>query len=1096
MGADRGSTSVIPEPGPPICPPLNSCRAARTIDLTLGRKVPIGPVVSNKDGAGSRHDVLWKIGAWFTRSGAGDYDRVVGAALERFAVSLGAHSANIWEVDLAGLDAQVYHRWASGPDTDLGAGAEIAVNSRVVEELTVAGGAMVLSDALLVGAEKAAQRGWTDGQSGVAVISQDESSATAIVVGASSGNWGAHEVDMLRGFATLLRQFDRRVADERRLQLRLDLDMLVVAGSTGLLAAGFGDCESVVDEVLTDLRDVLSARLIAVVCMAQGQPDIEMVVVSSANPVDEALLRFSGSDYAPLPGIAGETLREVLERQQEFELVPALAALAGDDFVDEAGLTDAHRSAVLMPASAKGGDTTSVLVIRDGTDAWLPEELDATKTVASLIAQARIRAAAEERSEFRLEALEVLSSATGALIGVGPDDFDVTVREVLRSVGVFLGIDSLTTWHVKRSDRTYVIRCWWIDGADPVGGFDTTIAWGESSAFDRVRISAVTDIDGPAEPSVGDCSSVVVPTGDDQVEGFLVASQWSARTWHSDAVALLESLSRTIRQAEVRVAAQTYSSAAFGSAPVGVVLCDSERRLVTCNRAFVEFIGAGSPDELIGRSPDEITVNHIDDQDWKRNDDLVESEVAFRRIDGTHVWGHVRVTRVDGIIQGEWMWLVHIENITQRRRALNLLRFQATHDDLTGLLNRRALSRQIDQLLGDPGCSSIAVLLLDLDRFKVINDSLGHERGDELLVVISDRIRLSVRPGDYVARLGGDEFAVIAGGSVDLDSAQRLSERLLRIIGEPVSLGSQVIYPSASIGIAIADGESDSSELMRRADIAMYRAKFEGRSRHEVFDEDLRHQVVVRMDTEVGLRGALRNGELTVHYQPEFMLADGSVLGAEALVRWQHPDRGLLAAGVFIEVAEEAGLLVEIGEFVLREACLEASTWPRVGRLPVVAVNLAAAQIQRVETVDLVRSVLLEVGLAASQLCLEITESAMMRDPIRSERVLGMLKDLGVKLAVDDFGTGFSSLAYLKRFPVDILKIDQSFISDLGVDRDNEKFVNSILRLADTLGLEVIAEGVETEHQAEVLKALGCQIVQGYLYARPAPAEEMRARLV
>jgi EAL domain-containing protein (putative c-di-GMP-specific phosphodiesterase class I) len=275
----------------------------------------------------------------------------------------------------------------------------------------------------------------------------------------------------------------------------------------------------------------------------------------------------------------------------------------------------------------------------------------------------------------------------------------------------------------------------------------------------------------------------------------------------------------------------------------------------------------------------------------------------------------------------------------------------------------------------------------------------------------------------------------------------------------------------------------------------MYRAKAQGRARAEAFGEELREAVQARMETESGLRGALRSDELTVHYQPEFDLHDGTVLGAEALVRWEHPTEGLLPAAAFIEVAEETGLVVEIGELVLASACAEAATWPGGDDAPLIRVNLAAAQLQREETVSLVRRVLDETGLAPSRLCLEITESAVMNDVRRSEEILRRLKELGVHLAVDDFGTGFSSLAYLKRFPVDALKIDRTFVSDLGEDESDVAFVRAIVSLADALGLDVVAEGVETAGQAAILVELGCHRAQGYHFGRPAPAETFRARL-
>jgi len=1051
-----------------------------------------GAVTNGRNGVG--HDVLWRIGTWFTRSGAIDYDEVVTDALAAFALKLGAHSANIWSVSLADLDAEVRHRWASGPGSDLGPGAEMLVDQKVVDLMAANHGAMVMSDRLLVGSERAEELGWSNGQSGVAIISQTDTTATAVVVGASSGNWGEVEVDMLRGFATLLRQFDRRVDDERHLQLRLQLDQLVVAGSGKLLAAKHGECEEVVHELLHELREIIAARVMALIYMAPDQDEAEVVIVDSINPVPESLLRFSESDYSPLAGIAGDTLRQAIETEQEFLLEPALVDLIGPELLKDAGLSKESRSAVVMPASAKGTYTTSILVVRDTDSAWFPEELDATKTIASLIAQARVRADAEEQSRFRLGALEVLGQASAAFIDVEPASFGDGISSALETVGSFLGLDALSTWQVHHANQTYMIDSRW--SADPARLPDPSspVAWGESTAFDSARLGSGS-VSQNTSPESGGWSSVVVPSGDGDIDRLLVASRLSDKDWPDDIVAALETLGRTIDQAAASVASQAYAAAAFGSAPVGVLIADQDQRIVSCNRALADFLGVDSPEDLIGAMPADYMPDPLDDSKWATVGDYFEQEIAFRQSNGARVWAQVRFTRMEGAAEGAWRWLGHVEDITQRRRAIVLLRWQATHDELTGLSNRRDVLLQIKNRLTTSADMPLAVLLLDLDRFKVINDSLGHDRGDELLVVISDRLRLAVRPGDLVARLGGDEFAVLLMGPTDLDAAQRMSQRLLDLIGEPITLGSQVVYPSSSVGIAVSDGQADAAELLRRADIAMYRAKAEGRGRFEAFDEELRYRVVERMDTEAGLRGALRNDELVVHYQPEFSLSTGDVVGAEALIRWQHPTRGILAAGAFIEVAEEAGLLLEIGEIVLRQACLEATEWHHGPTRPTVAVNLSASQMQREETVDLVRSILLEVGLAASQLCLEITESSMMRDPVRAEKILGMLKDLGVKLAVDDFGTGFSSLSYLKRFPVDILKIDQSFVSDLGIDRDNEKFVNSILRLADTLGLEVIAEGVETEQQADILRALGCQTVQGYFFAKPGPAEAMRARL-
>jgi diguanylate cyclase (GGDEF)-like protein len=363
-----------------------------------------------------------------------------------------------------------------------------------------------------------------------------------------------------------------------------------------------------------------------------------------------------------------------------------------------------------------------------------------------------------------------------------------------------------------------------------------------------------------------------------------------------------------------------------------------------------------------------------------------------------------------------------------------------------------------------PGDCAVLVLVLDLDRFKVVNDSLGHSAGDQLLISCADRIRLSLRPGDSVCRLGGDEFAILLRAPADHHAAGVVAERLLNLLRKPVIVGDDEVFPSASIGIASLEPGDIVEDLLRHADAAMYQAKGKGRDRWEAFDSSMRQAVVDRIRTETDLRRAISNGQLEVHYQPEFLLETGEIVGSEALVRWRHPERGLLAAGSFIPLAEENGLVIELGRWVLGQATVQGAQWLADGHDVITRVNLSARQLRGAVVAE-VEEALALAALPANKLCLELTETAIMDDVEESARILAQFRELGVQVAIDDFGTGFSSLAYLKRFPVDILKIDRAFVDGVGVDPDDAAIVRSIIGLARTLRLEVVAEGIEDATQ-------------------------------
>jgi diguanylate cyclase (GGDEF)-like protein len=457
--------------------------------------------------------------------------------------------------------------------------------------------------------------------------------------------------------------------------------------------------------------------------------------------------------------------------------------------------------------------------------------------------------------------------------------------------------------------------------------------------------------------------------------------------------------------------------------------------------------------------------------------------------------------RVESLGSGAPVWMRGTaQDITEQKLAEDALSHQALHDDLSGLPNRVLLLNRLGQALAKltRNPSTVGLLFIDVDRFKVFNDSLGHAAGDAILRAMAARLMVTLRPGDTLARFGGDEFVILCEGLSGEGDALGIAARIATAMMEPLDWGKGELIMTVSTGIALTSSPYTSGEsLLRDADTAMYRAKEEGRSRSAVFAEPMRGSAVRRLDTEVSLRQGISEGQLEVHYQPIVELPAGRMIGTEALVRWQHPTRGLVGPDEFIPIAEETGLIVPLGAWVLREAAQQTKTWqqrPGCSKLNV-AVNLSAVQLKQPDLVDLVKQVLRETGLGPSSLELEITESVLMDDAAKSERILRALKALGVKVSVDDFGTGYSSLSYLKRFPVDTVKIDRAFVDGLGDDPADSAIVDAVARMASALNLETVAEGVETPLQMRELIGLGCTYAQGYLFARPAPASDLIALL-
>ncbi len=437
-----------------------------------------------------------------------------------------------------------------------------------------------------------------------------------------------------------------------------------------------------------------------------------------------------------------------------------------------------------------------------------------------------------------------------------------------------------------------------------------------------------------------------------------------------------------------------------------------------------------------------------------------------------------------------------VQDVTERKRLEDELAHQAFHDPLTNLANQALFRNRVEHATARAARreSPHAVLFLDLDNFKTVNDSLGHTVGDELLVAVAQRLQRHVRGADTAARLGGDEFAVLLDDIEAEGDATRLAERLILALSAPFSSGGREVVVGVSIGIAFHDPALSSDQLLRNADLAMYRAKAAGKGRAQVFEPEMHTAALERLDMEADLRRALGRGELSVQYQPIVAVGVGVISSVEALVRWRHPVRGLLSPVTFIPLAEETGLIHELGRQVLFEACLQARRWqldhPSVPGLTV-SVNLSPRQLTHADIVDQVQRALDASGLPAPCLVLEITEGAMMADTEVAIAKLTALKAMGVRLAIDDFGTGYSSLSYLQRFPVEIVKIDRSFVAAMETDDQKASLPRAIISLARTMQLQVVAEGVETAAQLELLSELGCDFAQGYYLARPQDSEAL-----
>jgi diguanylate cyclase (GGDEF)-like protein/PAS domain S-box-containing protein len=534
--------------------------------------------------------------------------------------------------------------------------------------------------------------------------------------------------------------------------------------------------------------------------------------------------------------------------------------------------------------------------------------------------------------------------------------------------------------------------------------------------------------------------------------------------------------------------------------PVTTVVKDArDLRYVFVNRAGERYY-ATPRDQIIGKTPFDLLppasaqlVVDLDRQLLAANRGPVVDEHQIRMPDGSlRIAKSTRLPILDAKGEPQYLLAV-IEDITERKRAEERIAHLAHHDALTSLPNRVLFRSQLEIALNQLRENEhLALLYLDIDHFKSINDTLGHPVGDELMRAVADRLRRCMQPGDSVARLGGDEFALIHTAIRHPQDCIPLLNKIYDAIRVPYELDGHHVIADVSIGIAIAPGDgTEPDELLKNADLALYGAKAEGRGTYRFFELDMDARMKERRSLELDLRKAIANGEFELYYQPIHDIARNRVVGCEALIRWHHPERGMIAPAQFIPVAEETGLINPIGEWVLRQACADAANWPDDLK---VAVNLSPVQFRSRSLVQSIFNAFASAGLRPDRLELEITETVLMHHTDATIDVLKQLHKIGVRIAIDDFGTGFSSLSYLRSFPISKLKIDRTFIRDLPVDADAMAIVRAVVGLANSLGIVSTAEGVETERQLEALRAMGCSEMQGYLLSPPRPIREI-ARL-
>jgi diguanylate cyclase (GGDEF)-like protein/PAS domain S-box-containing protein len=756
--------------------------------------------------------------------------------------------------------------------------------------------------------------------------------------------------------------------------------------------------------------------------------------------------------------------------------------------------------------------------------AWTPEEESFASSLADLVAMAidaTDRRQAQEALRRRVELEQLIASISTRFANLADEELDSAIEQVLGEIAVFVGADRAHLLLMAEDDLSIRMTHEW-DGPgvqqrkDYYGDLPVaSYPWLTRRLAQRLDVRVETDDDLPAEAvnerrlkeRQGIRSIIFVPMVlKKRTIGSVGCTTLHQETrWTDETVGLLRiageifvsALERSRTYRALRSSEQRYRLMAENSTDL-ISRSTMRGRMLYVSEASRSLLGYEAS-QIVGHSIFEFIAeadHHVLRQVTARiEQERVPQTFSYRilRKDGSQIWFETTSRAVPDPVTGELAEIVAVSrDISERRRAEEQIEYQAYHDALTGLPNRLLFRDRLTIALAHAKRQQtpVAVMFLDLDRFKFVNDTLGHSIGDELLRAVAFRLRAVLREGDTIARMGGDEFTVLLTDLQSPTDAAKIAQKLLDTVAHPLRVDGHELYATTSIGIALFPNDGDSAEaLLQNADSAMYRAKESGRNSYQLCTPAMNSRAAERLSIENALRRSLERNELRIYYQPLIRLDSRQIAGMEALLRWDRPGHGIVAPATFIDIAEETRMILAIGEWVLREACRQAKRW-QDGQYPGlrIAVNLSPRQFQQADLRDVVADALEESGLDARSLELEITESTAMLNTERSISTLNELRELGARIALDDFGTGHSSLSYLRRFPIDRVKIDREFIQEIENSRSNRAIVSGVLAMAHGLDLAVTAEGVETEAQVQFLRENRCEEVQGFLFARPEPA--------
>lgn len=768
----------------------------------------------------------------------------------------------------------------------------------------------------------------------------------------------------------------------------------------------------------------------------------------------------------------------------------------------------------------EGSDFGHEVRVRCAAGSWLPTLVTASLLPASGLGAVALTVRSSDKGDpvqrslrRRVAVEEYCNRLSGSFMEVHHgDDVRKLIQGSMSEIGLLTGADVVVVY-AERHERGILERLARWSGKNNADAAEREqIDQAEFGAAGEAMLEACTHHDdlslAPSDPvvdlvrSIGTFSLLTMPFSTGSQRGVLVlARNEPGPPWSDADVHLCRRVSALYGKALRAAETEELLGLTYRKGPLAVSIRTWDGALVDCSEQYLKLLGLTRQEARQTRLNDLV---HPADQPR-----VLEQIERLRAGEVEHVTYNMRMVCQDrevrllrtkaACLQApgslEPYVLCALEDVTESHEQRLKLEYAAKHDPLTRAANRAAMVDRIEHLVATEG-KSPALLVVDLDRFKLVNDSMGHAVGDQVLCAVVERLRGQVRQEDLVARLGGDEFAIVVAG-LDADGARWLAARMRAAFDKPLQLSGRSVSQTISVGVALGEWGLAADELLVRADRALYTSKAKGRNQSVIFDTSMNDEVLERLDMERQLRRGLDNGEFEVHFQPEFEVADLQIVGVEALLRWAHPTRGLVPAADFINVAESTGMIDELGRFALREACGSfATVCSDLGLTDLtLRVNISAREFARPELPDLVRSALHHAGLDPARLCLEMTEMTLMDSPEQALSTFERLHDIGVQFAIDDFGTGYSSLTYLKRFPVDAVKIDRGFVTDLQSEAESQTIVASIINLASALSLQVVAEGIEHRDQLEVLRSLGCARGQGYLISDAMSAIDLNAFL-